>query len=172
MSKAIWTPQPKQALALACPAKELFFGGARGGGKSDFSLADFTRGLQYGEDYNGVLFRKSYPELEELIRRSKQLYPALGGTYHKTERTWHFPSGSTLKMRYLETSDDVDSYQGHNYQWICFDELGTWPSDYEYIYMFGTLRSAAGIPTYIRATGNPGGKGHLWIKQRLTSLPR
>ena len=39
--KVIWTPQPKQAKALSCPAQELFFGGAAGGGKSDFLLADF-----------------------------------------------------------------------------------------------------------------------------------
>ena len=33
--QVIWTPQPKQAIAMSCPATELFFGGAAGGGKSD-----------------------------------------------------------------------------------------------------------------------------------------
>ena len=44
-----WKPQPKQELALRCPATELFYGGAAGGGKSDFLLADFLQGAEkYG----------------------------------------------------------------------------------------------------------------------------
>lgn len=167
MSSAIWVPQEKQKLALASPADELFYGGARGGGKTDFLIADFTRGIEHGEDYHGILFRRTFPQLEEVVKRSRQIYPALGGTYNKTERTWHFPSGSTLKLRFLESDADVENYQGHQYQWIGFDELPLWGSDYCYIYMMGTLRSAAGIPTSIRSSGNPGGIGHLWVKARF-----
>ena len=41
-----WKPQPKQELALHCPSTELFYGGAAGGGKSDFLLADFLQGAE------------------------------------------------------------------------------------------------------------------------------
>jgi len=76
--RVIWTPQPKQARALSCPVPELFFGGAAGGGKSDFLLADFLRGVEYGADHVGILFRKTYPQLEELIRRSHDIYRPMG----------------------------------------------------------------------------------------------
>jgi len=72
--KIVWEPQPKQAAALTCPVYELFYGGARGGGKSDFLLADFTKGIEeYGADHRGIIFRRSYPELEELLTRAREI---------------------------------------------------------------------------------------------------
>jgi len=133
--QVIWKPEPKQHLALTCPAFELFYGGARFGGKSDFLLADFLDGIKLGENHRGILFRKTYSELEELTFRSKQLYPHIGGQYSETKRTWTFPSGSALKLRFLEIDRDVEKYQGHAYTWIGFDELTNWSNDYCYMYM-------------------------------------
>jgi len=137
---------------------------------SDFLLVDFCRNITYGASHKGVLFRKSYPELEELQFRALQLYPALGAEYHKTERTWIFPGGASLKLRFLENDDDVHSYQGHQYTWIGFDELTNWPTDYSYIYMFSCARSPEGVPVSIRASGNPGSVGHVWVKERFVDI--
>lgn len=164
----LWEPQPKQQLALSCPAFELFYGGAAGGGKSDFLLMDFLAGCNEGRGaWRGILFRRTYKELEELIIRAKELYTPLGAHYHKTENVFTFPTGSFLRLRYLERDDDVGSYQGHQYTWVGFDELGNYATDYCYLYMISRLRSAAGLKCYMRATGNPGGVGHSWIKMRF-----
>ena len=164
----LWEPQPKQQLALSCPAFELFYGGAAGGGKSDFLLMDFLAGCNEGRGaWRGILFRRTYKELEELIIRAKELYTPLGAHYHKTENVFTFPTGSFLRLRYLERDEDVGSYQGHQYTWVGFDELGNYPTDYCYLYMISRLRSAAGLKCYMRATGNPGGVGHSWIKMRF-----
>lgn len=164
----LWSPQPKQALALSCPATELFFGGAAGGGKSDFMLIDFLQGAaKYGENWNGVLFRQTFPQLEELQKRAVQLYKPIGGEYKNYTRTWYFKNGATLKMRYMESEKDVGNYQGHQYTWIGFDELGNFPTDACWVFMISRLRSAAGVPSYIRGTANPGGVGHSWIKHRF-----
>jgi hypothetical protein len=32
--------------------------------------------------------------------------------------------------------------------------------------LMATLRSGAGVPVGLRATGNPGGPGHQWVRQR------
>jgi hypothetical protein len=164
----LWRPQPKQAKALACPAFELLYGGAAGGGKSDFLLADFMGGAnRWGKNWRGILFRRTYPELEELVQRARELYLPLGAGYHEQKKTFTFPNGSYIRFRSLERESDVTSYQGHQYTWIGFDELGNYPTDFAWRYMISRARSAAGAPCYMRGTANPGGSGHAWIKNRF-----
>ena len=171
--RKIWSPQPKQALALSCPAGELFFGGAAGGGKSDFMLADFAAGAsKYGRHWNGIIFRQTTSELEELQKRARELYSQLGAYFRgkgagEMGNTWVFPNGATLKMRYLESEKDVGRYQGHQYTWIGIDELGNYSTPYCWEFMKSRLRSPYGVPCYIRGTANPGGVGHAWIKQKF-----
>lgn len=163
-----WSPQPgpqlEAILADSCP--ELFYGGAAGGGKSDFLLGDFLQDVPtYGRHWQGILFRRTYNELEELIRRSREIYPASGAVWHEQAKTWSWPNGAQLRMRYIERDSDATRYQGHAYTWIGWDELTQWPSDYGYRFLRGRLRSANPVPTKrIRAAANPGGVGHHWVK--------
>lgn len=172
IDRVVWEPQPRQADALACPAFEVFFGGAKGGGKSDFLLGDYAAGIEeYGSAWKGIIFRRQYKELEEIIGRSKELYPAIGGRWVGGDKqTWCFPSGATLRFRALEKEGDVGKYNGHQYPWIGFDELTEFYNDAAYIFMIGCCRSAAGAPCYIRATGNPGRPGHVWVKTRFIDV--
>jgi len=166
-----WAPQPGPQLEAlqASWCDELFFGGARGGGKSDFLLGDYARDVPtYRADWRGVLFRKTFPELEELIARSREIYPATfpGAIYRERPASeWRFPGGATLKMRHLENDADAASYIGHQYAWIGFDELSQSASMGAYNMLKACLRSAAKIPDKrIRSTGNPGGAGHQAVK--------
>jgi len=167
-SYILWKPSYKQALALKCPAFELFFGGAAGGGKSDFLLLDFYAGVnKYGQYWKGIIFRRTYDELEELMTRAKEIYEPLGGKLINKGRDYLFPNGASLKFRYLEQDKHVLRYQGHQYTWVAFDELGNYPTDYAWRYMITRCRSAKGVPCYMRGSGNPGGVGHAWIKTRF-----
>jgi len=164
----IWKPQFKQALALKSSAFELLFGGAAGGGKSDFLLMDFYAGVnKYKKNWKGILFRQTLSELEELIERADVLYKPLGAKFISTKKKYVFPGGATIKFRYLEHDNDVKKYQGHQYTWVGFDELGNYATDYAWRYMIIRCRSAAGVPCYMRGTANPGGVGHAWIKARF-----
>lgn len=168
MQEVIWRPQPKQALAMSCPATELFFGGAAGGGKSDYLLGDYLEGARkYGKHWRGIIFRQSYPQLEELQIRAMELFIPLGAHYRDKSATWYFPNGATLKFRHLENDKACNNYQGHQYTWIGIDELGNYPTDYVWTFMLSRLRSAYGVPCYIRGTANPGGVGHGWLKHRF-----
>jgi len=79
---------------------------------------------------------------------------------------WEAPSGARLWMSYLDRDDDVLRYQGLAFSWIGFDELTQWATPYAWNYMRSRLRSTApDLPVYMRATTNPGGPGHQWVKK-------
>jgi hypothetical protein len=163
----VWQPQPgPQSLAVAAPfVPELMFGGARGGGKSDFLLGDFLQDVPEGAAWRGILFRKSYAELEELIIRAHEVYMPLGAHYQVAKSTFVFPSGATLKMRYVEHERDAGKYQGHQYTWVGWDELTNWTNGNAYDKLKACVRSAAGVKNKrIRCSANPGGVGHQWVK--------
>lgn len=162
-------PQLEMLLAKWCP--EIFFGGARGGGKSYTLLLDFLQdcGKGYSSGWRGVIFRRSYPQLKQLIEDSHRIYSKIpGAAYFKKEKEWVFPGGEKLEFRFLENVSDISNYQGHAYQWIGYDELPNWPDLEAYDAMKASLRpTSAVVPCRIRATGNPGGVGHTVVKQRF-----
>lgn len=162
----IWTPTARQAAALRSPVLDLFYGGGRGGGKTDFLLADWIGCASAQPGCTGLLVRRTLPELDDVQRRALELYPSLGATYKAQARDWHFPGGAILRMRYLESLPDAARYQGHQYQWIGVDEGGNYPKPDVIDLLRGCLRSSRGHRCYLRITGNPGGPGHDWLKAR------
>lgn len=168
----LWKPQPGPQLA-ACDATwvfELLFGGARGGSKSIFLLLDFLQDVPvYHKHWQGILIRKSYPELEQIIADSWKIFPQTGAIYEKQPKTWVWPNGANLRFRNLETLEDAHHYQGHGYTWGAIDEAGTYGTPDVYFAMLATIRCGdAEIPTMrFRLTANPGGPGHHWLKNRF-----
>jgi len=153
---------------------ELLFGGAAGGGKTAYLLGDFAQDVPTpgGSGWHGIIFRRTYPQLEEVIKQSLEVYPKWFDPEQRGlvkwlvgERTWKWHNGATLKMRYAENETDWMEYQGHQYGWIGYDELTTWPTPTTYLRMKARLRSANPLVKYkrIRATANPGGPGHQWV---------
>lgn len=165
--KIVWEPHPgPQTAYCSCPVFEIFFGGARGGGKTDAALGRFAlRADMYGENAIGIVFRRKRTELVEAIERSKAIYKPLGAKFNEQDKLWRFPNGARLRFAYLENDSDADNYQGHNYSDVIFEEIGTFPSPTPVMKMMATLRQP-GIPPSFCATGNPGGPGHQWVKAR------
>src|SRR6201985_3057482 len=164
----IWEPQkgPQTAL-LACPVFEIFFGGARGGGKTDGLLGEWiSHQDQYGEHCVGLMVRPERTQLIETIERSRELFLPLGAKFHEQEKLWRFPNGSRLRFAYLERDSDAEAYQGHSYTRVYVEEIGTFPNPSPIFKLMATLRSGHGIPCGFRATGNPGGPGHQWVRAR------
>lgn len=164
----IWEPQPgPQTALLRCPVFEVFFGGARGGGKTDGMLGEFASHADlYGEHAIGLMLRQERTRLLETIERSRQIYGPLGARYHEQDKLWRFPNGARLRFAYLERDADADAYQGHSYTRVYVEEIGTFPNPAPIMKLMATLRSGAGVPCAFRATGNPGGSGHQWVKAR------
>jgi hypothetical protein len=163
-----WKPNPgPQTWLLSCPVLDVFFGGARGGGKTDALLGDWAaHSARYGKDAHGIIFRRSMPELEDVIRRSREIYQPIGAEFREQSKTWVMPGSAELRMRYLEADADAARYQGHAYTWMGFDEMGNWASPLPLDQLRACLRSNASVPCALRGTGNPGGPGHEWVKKR------
>ena len=153
---------------LASTEQEVLYGGSAGGGKSYAMIADPVRFLN-NPHATMLLVRRSTEELRELISVSKQLYPKAipGIKFMERDKTWIAPSGATLWMSYLDRDDDVMRYQGQAFNWIGFDEMTQWPTPYPWNYMRSRLRTTkqSGLPLHMRATSNPGGPGHQWVKK-------
>jgi len=117
-----WEPQPgPQEMLLACPIEDIGFGGARGGGKTAGMLGDFLfHENQYGKHAHGLFLRRTYPELEEVIRQADALF--VGWKKNVDSTTYRAPSGGTLSLRPLQRDSDVDKFHGHSYTWIGIDE--------------------------------------------------
>lgn len=164
-----WSPRgnPAQIRLLKCQVFEVFFGGARGGGKTDGVLGEFAgHASRYRENAVGLMVRRTRTELVETIERSKSIYGPLGWTFNETDKMWRAPDGARLRFGYLERDGDADLYQGHSYTRVYVEEAGNFPSPAPVLKLMATLRSAAGVPVGLRATGNPGGPGHQWVKAR------
>lgn len=163
----VWKPQTRQASFITCPVFEILFGGARGGGKTDGVLGEFcVHASQYGEGAVGLMVRRERTQLIETIERSKQIYGPLGWKYHEQQSMWKATNGARLRFAHLERDSDADAYQGHSYTRVYVEEIGTFPSDKPILKLMATLRSGTAVPCGFRATGNPGGPGHHWVKRR------
>ncbi len=154
---------------LSSSEQEVLYGGAAGGGKSYAMIADPVRYLNNPKSQK-LLVRRSTEELRELVAVSKQLYPKAipGIKFSERDKTWKAPSGATLWMSYLERDEDLTRYQGQAFNWIGFDELTQWPTPSAWDYMRSRLRSAdpeLKKSLAMRATTNPGGRGHFWVKK-------
>lgn len=169
----VWAPQPRQHAFISCPFEDVLFGGARGGGKTDAVIGDWiTHQHEFGRHVNGIVIRRSMTELEDMIRRALEILPQIGAVWHDQKRRFVMPNGSMIRFRYLEREQDAMAYQGHAYTRVYFEELGNFATSRPIDLMYATLRNAYGIPCGMRATANPGGPGHSWVKARyITPAP-
>lgn len=163
------------ALEAADCFDEVTLAGERGGGKSYWQCGFQEDGaLRYSDKSRGIMFRKTYAELEELQLAATEIFPTTGATYktqpsakYPLSNCWYWPNGATVKMRYLEAERDYGRYHGHQYTRVSFDEVTEYASPTPILKMISTLRSAHGVPCRMALTGNPGGIGHVWMRGRI-----
>lgn len=169
----IWQPSSKQEKFIQIPdtIKEAFYGGGAGSGKTELLLMlPIIRGFYKQRGFKQVFLRRTYPELRnEVVPRSKEIYPKFGGEFNKAEMTWTWPEyNSMIFLGHCEHESDVSQYDSMEINLFTPDEL---TSLTEYIYLYiGLTRvrtSNPELPSLIRTSGMPGGIGHGWVKRRF-----
>lgn len=181
--EVVWTAQPRQDVALRCPALEVCYGGTKGCGKTDVLVVAPWEQIAYcdeqfrktGKKQRGrwIIFRKNLKNLNDIIQRTQELYPVFdpGAKWGKVEKRWEFSSGYVVDLAHLDGPDDHLGYNGQELSGFSIDQAEEISEDV-YNFLFMQVRSRdAGMKKLLKIllTANPGGKYCDWIKRRFVN---
>lgn len=168
-----YTPQPRQELLHRSVARQIFYGGAAGGGKSAALRWDGIAFCLNNPNCLAVLFRRTQKQLEHNhILQIKQELPPEVGRFNETRRRFEFKNGSILAFQHAEHRNDLQDIQGWELYWAGVDEaalfepemlafiksrmrLGNWKPANE--------ADAKRLPRLVMGS-NPGGPAHAYLK--------
>ncbi len=166
--------QPRQLAASAAARRcdlpagptAIGFGGARGGGKSFWLLAQM--GIDDCQRFPGLkclLLRKvGKSNLENFEDLRRRLFPRLPHTFAASRATLTFANGSRIIAGHFQCEKDIDAYLGLEYDVIGIEEATTLTSR-KYNDIVTCCRSSKpGWRPRVYSTTNPGGVGHAWYR--------
>lgn len=164
------TPHPKQQMFLEQLGREVGYGGAMGGGKSDALL---MAALQYVDvaGYDAIIFRKTFSDLKlpgALIDRSHEWLSGTPARWNGQDHCWTFPSGAKLTFGYMDGPHDHERYKSTEFSFIGVDQLEQF-LERQYLFLCSRLRApeSVSVPWRLRTSFNPGDIGHDWVKKRF-----
>lgn len=163
-----------QVKFLNSKARECLFSGAKGNGKSLCLIWSFLMhcypNKNYGEAWNGRLFRRTTAQLggltKMIIKELDTSFPPNCYKFNATKLEFTFRTGEFLKLTYIDDKAGYGNIWGNDISWIGFDELTLFENDEAYNLAHMQLRGCdENVPKMIRATTNPLGIGHSWVKK-------
>jgi predicted phage terminase large subunit-like protein len=162
----VWEPnRGPQYRFLASAVHEVLYGGAAGGGKSQALIAYPLRWTS-NQNFHALILRRTTPQLLDLLQKAAVIYPRFDGRPKSMGAgvMWKFPSGATIWFNHCQHEDDAGNYDGHEFQFVGFDELPHFTRK-QYTRIRARIRSAhKGLPRYTRNTANPPDSADgLWV---------
>lgn len=165
----VWRPNVgAQTYFLQSPAREVLYGGAVSGGKTDAIIMDALRMVAHPR-HRGIIFRRERPDLQEIIDRQRVIYELVcpNALWVESRSRWEWPSGAYTFVGAAQRPTDIEAYKSFEYDRVYFDELTTFDR-YQYVYMLSRNRSKhADLPLAVRSGTNPDGPGHGWVFSRF-----
>lgn len=158
---------------VAEPVEELLYGGQAGGGKSHLLRALGVTLCSMWPGAAGVLFRRTYQELEDShIRWIQQEVGAPIATYHVGRHELRFANGSVLMFRHCEEETTVFTYNTSEWPFLLVDQAEAFTE-----FQLRFLRSRVRQPRHAFAdsvggpwrpivvlSANPGGISHGYLR--------
>lgn len=162
-----WTPNPgPQTEALQRPEREILLGGARGGSKTETAIAWLAEPEYVNHpDYRSLVIRQNATDLDDFMFRCKRFYGDMCETVKQpAEVRWR--AGGVTKMAHWADQSTISKFIGHEYWKIVVEEIThSIRTKKEYMMLLGSCRcSQPGLRAQLMATTNPGGPGHVWVK--------
>ena len=173
--------QPRQWLASAAAREadqagapaEILYGGARGGGKSYWSLAQVVDDSLRFAGLKTLFLRKigksareSFEDLRRTVLRN------VPHTYNRQEGIVTFGNDSRVILGHFNHEGDIDAYLGIEYDVIVVEEATTLSSAKIKDIRTCNRTSKAGWRPRMYYTTNPGGVSHQYFRQRFVDPHR
>jgi hypothetical protein len=165
----IYRAQEKQKIGHLAAAPNILYGGAAGPGKSHWLRWHLILGCLQFKNFNALLLRRQYTELEDTHIRKIQLeVPAEYAKYNVSKHTLNFPkTNAVLRLGHAKHENDVFQYLSTEWDLIGVDEASQF-TPRQLDLLRSRLRTInPDIKPQFCAASNPGGPAHTWLKQRF-----
>lgn len=153
--------------------RECLYGGARGGGKTDASIAICADRIE-NPHYRALVLRRNAGDLDDYASRCEEKYQCFDVQVRRNPMVLRFgrnsqnTKGAVIKGGHLHDRNSYIQYQGQEFSRIFIEELTQIPSETLYKQVMSSCRSKYKelFPQMI-LTANPGGVGMGWVKRRF-----
>ncbi len=145
------------------------YGGARGGGKSHWLLAQMgADDCQRVPGLKCLLLRKvGKSNLENLDDLRRRLFGGLAHEFSAYRGVLKFGNGSRIIAGHFQSESDIDAYLGLEYDVIGIEEATTLSSRKHQDISTCSRTSKPNWRPRIYSTTNPGGIGHAWYRAKF-----
>lgn len=149
-------------------------GGSRGGAKTETTIAWLSENAYVSHpDYRSLVIRQTASDLSDYIFRCQRFFGSMAEIIKQpAEIRW--AAGGVTRMGHWQDRDTLSKYLGHEYWKMVIEELTqSIRTKYEYLLLLGSVRSSEpSLPAQIMCTTNPGGPGHLWVRQYFVDVAK
>ena len=170
-------PGPQQLMFLDITCREALFGGEAGSQKSS-TLGMAAMMYNHVPGYRALLLRVNRADFFRGNQLGNRMHAWHRGTDARIDPETDaiiYPTGASIEFGHVKTNYDLDRYLSDEFSFIGFEEVTTFnlPDDVQvrnpFTWLNRSLRQEAGYPVLprIRATTNPGGRSHKYIRRRF-----
>ena len=179
--QARWEASERQGDFLGRTEFEVLYGGAKFGLKTDALLGWIIARREKYPRSRGLFIRRMIAEITKQGAAWERIQAILGSRvkYNHTDHTVSFPNGSVQEFGHCKDEADKMTYQGAQYDDICWDQLEQF-TESQYMFILGACRTplidpptskeGVVIQPRVRCSANPGDIGHEWVKQRFIDV--
>ena len=155
-------PVPMRCIAVDSPS-HLYLAGRQmvPTHNTDFLVADAMQEYE-NPNLRGILIRRSFKEMNQIMDRCRAIYQPFGAFYRATEDSWIFPSGARIRLGFMANDGTISKYQGNPFSYLGIDESTLLPENQVRDILPWLATTDPFLFPRARLCTNPGGIGAAW----------